>query len=164
MSTLNYIGLDEKSAKSISEKLNDLLANLQVFYTNVRGYHWDIQGKMFFTLHAKFEELYDDLAEKVDEVAERILMLGEKPISNFSTYLKVSEIKETSNVVCGKEAAKNILEHFKIILIKERDILKASDDAGDVATGNLISGFIDGQEKLVWMYNALLANNTCETK
>ena len=163
MNNLNYIGLDEKSAKNISESLNDLLANLQVFYTNVRGYHWDIKGKMFFTLHAKFEELYDDLAEKIDEVAERILMLGEKPANNFSEYLKASAIKETTGVSCGSEAVQNILENFKIIIAKERKIMEISSDANDTATNDLIGGFIDGQEKLVWMYNAVLcANCDCD--
>ena len=163
MSTLNYIGIDEKSANKINGQLNDLLANLQVFYTNVRGFHWNIEGKMFFTLHAKFEELYDDLADKVDEVAERILMLGGKPVNNFSEYLKVSEIKEISGVTCGKEAVQHILNHFKTILVKERQLLKSSDEADDTATNDLMSDFIDGQEKLVWMYNALLTS-TCETK
>ncbi|MDR1054348.1 MAG: DNA starvation/stationary phase protection protein [Prevotellaceae bacterium] len=163
MSTLNYIGLDEKSSKNTTAKLNDLLANLQVFYTNVRGFHWDIEGKLFFTLHAKFEELYDDLAEKIDEVAERILMLGEKPVNAFSEYLKVSEIKEVSGVKCGKEAIQHILNHFKIIIVKERIILNITDEANDTATNDLISSFIDKQEKLVWMYNAFLTNS-CETK
>lgn len=163
MDTLNYIGINEKSAKQVAEKLNDLLANLQVFYTNVRGFHWDIKGKLFFTLHAKFEELYDDLADKVDEVAERILMLGEKPVNTFSSYLKTSEIKEVSGVSCGKEAVENILNSFKIVIAKERALLKLSDDANDTATNDLISDFIDGQEKLVWMYSAVISN-TCETK
>jgi len=72
----NIIGLDEQQAQQLADSLNELLANYQVFYMNVRGYHWNIKGDKFFELHVKFEELYDDLLMKVDEVAERILTLG----------------------------------------------------------------------------------------
>ena len=69
------IGLDKKASEKLAAKLNELLATYQVFYTNVRGYHWNIKGVNFFELHAKFEEIYTDLVEKVDEVAERIFPL-----------------------------------------------------------------------------------------
>ena len=46
----------------IAEKLNILLANYSIFFQNIRGAHWDIKGSDFFTLHIKFEELYDGLS------------------------------------------------------------------------------------------------------
>ena len=66
MKTLDYLNLDEKKVTDVVKGLNLLLANLQVYYTNLRGFHWNIKGKGFFTLHAKFEELYNDTAEKID--------------------------------------------------------------------------------------------------
>lgn len=156
MSTLDYIGISPKSATSINSKLNDLLANLQLFYTNVRGLHWDIEGHQFFTLHAKFEELYNDLAEKIDSVAERILMLGGKPVNNFSAYLKTSDIKEVTGVTCDHVAIEHILAAFKIIIAKERHLMEITDEAGDYGTNDMINGFINGQEKMVWMYDAFL--------
>ena len=42
---MNRIGLDETKSKELAGLLNDLLANFSVFYQNVRGYHWNIQGK-----------------------------------------------------------------------------------------------------------------------
>ena len=80
MDNMNSIGLHEGSASQLAEKLNHLLANYQIFYMNVRGYHWNVKGNDFFELHAKFEEFYTDLLTKVDEVAERILTLGHKPV------------------------------------------------------------------------------------
>lgn len=68
----NLIGLDTTQSQKLANALNNLLANYQVFYMNTRGYHWNIQGKEFFELHAKFEEIYTDLQLKIDELAERI--------------------------------------------------------------------------------------------
>ena len=59
-----------------------------MFYTNLRGLHWNVKGNRFFGLHAKYEELYNDAAEKVDEIAERLLQLGATPENRFSEYLK----------------------------------------------------------------------------
>ncbi|MFP3527074.1 ferritin-like domain-containing protein, partial [Pantoea sp. SIMBA_072] len=72
MKQLSVIGLDQKKAEQLGDKLNELLSNYQVFYMNVRGFHWNIKGERFFELHAKFEETYDDLLLKIDEIAERI--------------------------------------------------------------------------------------------
>lgn len=80
----NQIGLDTENSKKLTDSLNILLANYQLFYINARGFHWNITGDKFFELHAKFEELYNDLLLKVDEVAERILTLGNTPLHTFS--------------------------------------------------------------------------------
>ncbi len=153
---MNAIGLNTEKAKQLSEKLNVLLANYQVFYMNVRGFHWNIKGDKFFELHVKFEELYDDLVMKVDEIAERVLTLQGVPTHTFSDYLKTSEVKETSQVSDGRKAVEEILNAFRMILVKQRELLEMSDKAGDEGTNALMSDYIREQEKLVWMYSAFL--------
>ncbi|MBS3808115.1 MAG: DNA starvation/stationary phase protection protein [Bacteroidales bacterium] len=154
MSNQNTILLQKDKADQTAEKLNDLLANMQVTYMNVRGYHWNIKGKQFFVLHEKFEELYDDLAEKIDEVAERILMLEGKPLHSFTDYLKVSQIKEDTDVSTSEKTVSSTIEGLQTLLSKEREILASADEAGDEGTIDLISGYISEQEKLIWMFSA----------
>lgn len=84
MKTLDYLHLDEMKLNRVLDALQHLLADFQVYYTNLRGLHWNIRGRGFFTLHEKFETLYNDTAEKIDEIAERILMLGGVPENRFS--------------------------------------------------------------------------------
>ena len=156
MSTLKFTGLKEDAACTAVADLNDLLANFQVFYANLRGFHWNIQGCSFFTLHAKFEELYDDAADKIDEIAERILALNGTPVNKYSVYLGVSEIKEVSDVNCGEKAVNNILESFGVLIGKERKIKNLADAAGDSATSDLVGDYIAEQEKTVWMLVAYL--------
>ena len=98
------IGLEKKTSKELAQKLNALLAAYQLFYMNVRGFHWNIRGDKFFTLHVKFEELYTDALTKIDEIAERILTLGFTPTHAFSDYIEQSTIEEIKNegkdIVC----------------------------------------------------------------
>ena len=141
----------------IAEKLNILLANYSIFYQNTRGAHWNIKGNDFFTLHLKFEELYDGLILKIDEIAERILTLGYTPHHNFSDYQKLSTIQESKEVSNGNKCILNILESFKTIIDIQRDLLEITDKARDEGTNAQMSGYITEQEKLVWMYNAYLS-------
>jgi starvation-inducible DNA-binding protein len=157
MSTQTRIGLDPERSKQLSEKLNQLLANYQVFYINARGFHWNIKGEKFFELHAKFEELYNDLLVKVDEIAERILTLGHTPLHTFSDYTAISNIQEAKNVSGGKEAMQNILQSFTTLIQVQREIADTASETGDEGTGALMSDYIREQEKLVWMYSAYLA-------
>ena len=96
--TLNSIGLDTKKTQNLADELNQLLANFQLYYQNLRGIHWNIKGRMFFDLHAKFEELYTDANLKVDEIAERILTLGATPLHTFEDYTKAARVPVGKNV------------------------------------------------------------------
>src|SRR6476661_11161787 len=90
----NKIGLNDKNVVELVDQLNDLLANYQVHYQKLRGCHWNVRGSDFFTLHVKFEELYNNAQLTIDELAERVLTLGKSPYSTFSSYIEVSKIKE----------------------------------------------------------------------
>ena len=154
---MNKIGLDAEKTAVLNEKLNGLLANYQVFYMNVRGFHWNIKGKKFFELHLKFEELYNDLLVKVDEVAERVLTLGGTPVHAYSDYLEQSTIKEVKYVTDAEGTVQSLLDSFEVLLSKQREILELSGDTDDEGTNALMSDYIREQEKLVWMYSAFLA-------
>jgi len=156
MKTTNQIGLDQIRSAELIEKLNDLLANYQVFYQNARGFHWNIKGEKFFELHLKFEELYTDLQLKIDEIAERILTLGGTPLHTFSDYLSLTKVKPMANMTEGKACMKNVIETFTIILIKQREILELAAEVNDEGTNAMASDYIRAQEKLVWMYNAFM--------
>lgn len=155
MST-NFIGLDKAKTEKLASSLNELLANYQIFYMNVRGYHWNIKGDSFFELHAKFEELYNDLLEKIDEVAERILTLGHRPAHAYSTYIEASSVPERKDVSDGKEAVGHITESFAKLIGKQRELLAMAGEADDEGTVALMSDYISQQEKTVWMYRSYL--------
>ena len=156
MSNYTVIGLDAKKSEVLSKGLNELLANYAIFYQNVRGYHWNIQGEKFFELHLKFEELYNDLLLKIDEVAERILTLGGHPAHAYSYYAKISSIQESKQISDGKKAIKDILNSFSAIILLQRKIMKLSAAAEDEGTTALMSDYIRAQEKLVWMYGSFM--------
>ncbi|WP_426429781.1 Dps family protein [Winogradskyella sp. HB-48] len=154
--TLNSIGLDIQKTKDLAEKLNQLLANFQLYYQNLRGIHWNIKGRTFFDLHAKFEELYTDANLKVDEIAERILTLGATPLHTFEDYTKAAKVPVGKNISKDEKAVELIVNSLTELLKIERGILEASDEANDEGTNSMMSDFITEQEKTVWMMKAWL--------
>lgn len=157
MKTTNLIGLDVEKSKQLVDQLNDLLANYQLYYQNVRGFHWNVKGRGFFQLHAKFEEFYNDAIEKIDEIAERVLTLEGTPLHAYSAYMKIAEIKEVTGLSNGLECVKEIMNSLVVLIRKEREILKLAAEVGDDGTQDLINPYISGQEKTLWMLRAFLS-------
>ena len=153
---LNSIGLDVNKTKGLAEDLNNLLANYQIYYQNLRGIHWNIKGKRFFDLHVKFEELYTDANLKVDEIAERILTLGITPLHTFEDYIINAKVPVGKNISRDETSVRLIVDSLTALLNIERDLLNKSDEANDEGTNAMMSGFITEQEKTVWMMKAWL--------
>ena len=153
---LNILGLDVQKTKDLVQDLNVLLANFQVYYQNLRGIHWNIKGKGFFELHAKFEELYNDSQIKVDEIAERVLTLGGEPLHTFEDYIAHAKVPVGKHVSQDVKAVELIVNSISELLQLERALLDKSDEASDEGTNSMMSDFISEQEKTLWMMNAWL--------
>ena len=153
---LNTLGLNKANVEKEVSLLNVLLANYQTYYQNLRGVHWNIKGKRFFELHVKFEELYTTAQEQVDEIAERILTLGGVPFHTLESYVKHASVPVGENIFDDEKTVRLVIDTISALLPLEREILTLSDEINDEGTNSLMSDFISGQEKNVWMLKAYL--------
>ncbi|GMQ27264.1 Dps family protein [Algoriphagus sp. oki45] len=152
----NDIGLEIKESKNLVKTLNKLLANYQVYYQNLRNFHWNVSGPNFFELHAKFEELYTTANTQVDEVAERILTLGQRPFSSYAEYIEHSGLEEAKEVEDAKKMVEIVRDNLNHLLNLERKTLEEASENGDEGTVTLMSDYITAKEKVVWMLSAYL--------
>ncbi|MEL7004739.1 MAG: ferritin-like domain-containing protein [Bacteroidota bacterium] len=100
--------------------------------------------------------MYNDSALKIDEIAERILTIDGLPLHSFEDYLANSSISAKKNIHDGETAVTSIVEDLNSILAMEKAIKEDASSAGDDATEDLMSDFIDEQEKTLWMMKAWL--------
>lgn len=156
MKTVNLIGLDVEKSKVLVQHLNELLADYQLYYQNLRGFHWNIKGDKFFELHLKFEELYNDAIVKVDEVAERILTLEGTPLHSYSAYLKTAKIEVVEGISEGNACVRVVVSNLSTLVKKEREIVNLAADMGDEGTQDLLNPYISQHEKTLWMLRAYL--------
>lgn len=141
-------------SKHTINALNTLLADYHMHYQKLRNFHWNVIGPHFFELHQKFEELYEDAKLKIDEIAERILTLRGNPISNFSEYLTLSNIKEASTDLMDYKMVSAILEDHYILLKALKKVSQHAEKTEDDGTLDLIGSYIGELEKTSWMLNA----------
>lgn len=151
---MSYLNLNKEKTTETAKELNILLADYHLYYQKLRNFHWNIVGKNFFDLHEKFEEMYDDAKLKVDEIAERILTLRFQPVSNYTDYLEMSNLKESPSRTEDAKMVKILLEDHGKILTQMRKVIEKADKAEDEGTIDMIGAYIADVEKISWMLDA----------
>lgn len=151
---MNYLGIQSKNLKPVVDGLNLLLSNYQVYYQNLRAFHWNVEGQNFFELHRVFEELYNDAKIRIDDIAERILTLRHRPLSSMSAYLEKSKIDEAKSQMEDDQMVKTILENHRELILIMRGVLHEAGEVNDEGTIDLIAGFLGEIEKKSWMLDA----------
>lgn len=140
----------------LENKLNEFLADLNIFYRKLQNYHWNIEGKDFFQVHAKLEELYDEINEQIDEIAEHIAILGGQPLGTMKDYLEKSSIKEAENKkIKSEEIYSNILSDYEELLKKTIEIKEKSENEKEYSTSSLIDDYIKEYGKIIWMLKSV---------
>ena len=131
--------------------LNQLLADLNVFFRKVQNYHWNIEGKNFFVFHEKLEEYYNIIFKQIDELAEHILILGNEPLGRLSDYMSVTKIKEAENKkVKSDEIITNLITDFQTILTDAIKIKIRADELKKYETSILMDEYIKEYTKIIW--------------
>lgn len=140
--------------ENVIKELNQFLADLNVFYRKLQNYHWNIEGKDFFTVHSKLEEYYDEINEQIDEVAEFILTKNEEPIGRMKDYIEITKIQEAENKkIKSEEIFKELIKDFGYLLKNAKTIKKESEKIEDMETSTFMDEFILNYNKKLWMIN-----------
>jgi starvation-inducible DNA-binding protein len=151
---MNYLNLNEDKLSNVVIEMNQLLADYHLYYQNLRNFHWNIVGENFFELHNKFEELYNEARIKIDAIAERILTLRFHPLSNYSAYLKLSNIDEASRELTDRKMVETLLNNHKILIVQLNKVIETAVEANDEGTIDLMGAYIRELEKSSWMLDA----------
>jgi starvation-inducible DNA-binding protein len=138
----------------LKQNMNKLVADLNVLYMKIHHFHWFVKGPNFFTLHAKFEELYNEVTEHSDSVAERLLQLNEKPISTLKECLDLATVKEASKVGTDAEMVEELVNDLETI---DKELTATMELAGDdEGTADLLLAISESFQKHIWMFKAFL--------
>lgn len=142
---------------SLSEKLNNYLANQQVMYIKLHNLHWYVKGKSFFTLHTKFEELYDITADIIDEVAERMLAKNIAPVASFKKALELTKVVELSDEpISSLHAVNHLIADFEYWIQDTKEIIDLAEEENDVVTADIFTGYLNNYEKTMWMLKSYI--------
>ncbi|MBG9943416.1 Dps family protein [Brevibacillus formosus] len=136
--------------------LNKQVANWTVLYTKLHNFHWNVKGPHFFTLHAKFEELYNEAAANLDSLAERVLSIGGKPVATLAACLNTASITEAQGSETAEQMVETIARDFSILVDELKLAMETADQADDEATADMLLGIRSSLEKHIWMLKSFL--------
>ncbi|KAA8784276.1 starvation-inducible DNA-binding protein [Paenibacillus sp. 4624] len=140
----------------LQEVLNRQIAGWSVLYTKLHNFHWYVKGPNFFTLHAKFEELYNLATANMDEVAERLLTIGGRPVATITEQLRLSPITEVQGQLSAEEMVEHVVADLNAMLNVIRQGIHEAGEAEDNASEDMLIGFTAALDKEIWMLNAFL--------
>ncbi|MFC4598311.1 Dps family protein [Cohnella hongkongensis] len=139
---------------TVSAVLNRQIANWTVLHMKLHHYHWYVNGPQFFTLHAKFEELYTEAAAHIDVLAERLLAIGGRPVATLADSLRLSTVREAGGDESAEWMAQTVAADYAQLAGELRQGIQVAEANDDEDTADLLLGMKTGLEKHAWMLNA----------
>jgi starvation-inducible DNA-binding protein len=151
------IGINQDDRAHIAEGLSHMLADTYTLYVMTQGYHWNVTGPTFHSLHAMFEEQYIQLREAADTIAERIRGLGERSPGSFAEFLELGTVEDNQRADDPITMVENLAAGHETIVRTVRPLVDLAEKAGDVATADLVTERIREHEKVAWMLRSTAA-------
>ena len=143
-------------SKKLNEELNVQVASWSVIYTKLHNFHWYVKGPSFFTLHVKFEELYNEATAHMDEIAERLLALGGMPVATMKEQLELSVVKEANKKESAEEMVEDTVKDFDKIMASLKKGMDYAAEDGDDMTEDILNAIHQSLQKHSWMLSAFL--------
>jgi starvation-inducible DNA-binding protein len=143
-------------SQELIQAINKQVANWTVLYVKLHHYHWYVKGHHFFTLHEKFEELYDEANGHIDVLAERILSIGGSPVSTIKGCLEIASVQEAKGNETEVDMVRDICNDFEKIIQELQVTMKLAENAYDQGTSDTLLSINGSLQKHVWMLKAYL--------
>ena len=151
------IGIEEADRKEIAEGLSQLLADTYLLYVKTHGYHWNVTGSLFNTLHVMFETQYNELALAVDQIAERIRALGFPAPASYGEFTRLASVPEDGDDwPAAEEMIRRLVKSQEAVVRTARSVFPAVERAADEPTADLLTQRMQVHEKTAWMLRSML--------
>jgi len=151
------IGISEKNRARSAEAISRLLADTYTLYLKTHGYHWNVEGPHFQSLHIQFMDQYTEMWTAVDELAERIRALGHKAPGSYAEFVTLARIQEETGHPNWQEMVRNLAQGHEQVAKTAREVLRIAEDISDDATADVVAPRITLHEKTAWMLRATAA-------
>ena len=158
MSASIDIGIPAEQRQQIADGLGRLLADTWVLYGKTHGFHWNVTGPMFTSLHTLFETQYNELWDSLDEIAERIRALGLPAPFGDSALTKLASLEEAGSIPAAMDMVKQLVADHEAVARTARSVFEIADAANDQPSADLLTQRLQVHEKTAWMLRSLLQN------
>ena len=150
------IGIPDAQRRQIAEGLGRVLADSYVLYGKTHGFHWNVTGPMFNTLHLMFMDQYTELWTALDVIAERIRALGFPAPYGGAHFAALASIPETEGQPGALDMVRELIKGHEAVARTARSLFPVVSAADDQPTADLLTQRLQFHEKTAWMLRSLL--------
>ncbi len=150
------IGISENDRAASATALKRLLGESYALYSKTHGYHWNVTGPRFQSLHDMFMTQYTELWTALDEIAERIRALGHFAPGSSAEMMQPASISQDNGVPDADAMIANLARGHETVARAARDGIETAVKAGDDVTADLMTQRATIADKTAWMLRSSL--------
>lgn len=137
--------------------LQKLLADEITLFIKAKNYHWNVTGLHFRALHSLFDEISLQATSTADEIAERLRALEQKVPANLDIFAKnATLLQETKTSLKAEKMIANLISDYQQINSNLEHAIIVADTTEDIATSDLLTGFLGEHQKMIWILRSHL--------
>ena len=141
----------------VAGTLADVLADTYRLTFKTHGYHWNVEGPLFYSIHKLTEEQYEEMFDAADVLAERIRALGHLAPMAISSIVEASVVADPEDRPSAAEMVADLAADHERVAHRLHALIKIAEDQKDDVTADLATARSAFHEKAVWMLRAIAA-------
>lgn len=152
---------DDVARRRLSDQLAMIVADTYMLMVKTQGYHWNVSGPLFVSIHELTESQYEDMFPAADDLAERIRALGHKSPGSYREFREVTAIEDDDGEPkTAKEMVEALAADNEQIARRMKQASDIAADLGDKVTEDMLIGRMHQHEQNAWMLRAIAADES----
>lgn len=157
----NISVVESDARRRLAEHLAAATADTYMLLAKTQGYHWNVAGPLFVSIHELTEQQYKDLFDAADGLAERIRALGEASPGSYARFAELSKIEEDDGQAKSASAMVEALAHDnELVARRMKSASDVAEDLGDKVTEDMLIARMQVHEQNAWMLRAIVADES----
>jgi starvation-inducible DNA-binding protein len=148
----------KNSTAEMAKKLTSVVNDTYLLMIKTHGYHWNVTGEQFHSLHEFFEVQYNELFKAADEIAERIRALDCMAPMSTESFRDDTVVKEaTGGVPSAHAMLKDLLKTHEQVRGRIEEARAFAEEIEDRASEDMLIGRLEAHDKTMWMIRSQAA-------
>ncbi len=147
---------NKNSNAQMAKHLVNVVSDTYMLMIKTHGYHWNVTGQQFYSLHLLFESQYNELFKAVDEVAERIRAIDFFAPGSPEEFKNHTAIKGAApQPIAAMAMVKDLLKSHEQTRDRIAEARAFAEEIEDRASEDLMIGRLEVHEKAMWMLRSI---------
>jgi len=148
----------KNSSVQMAKHLANSLSDTYLLTIKTHGYHWNITGPNFYSLHLLLESQYKDLFEAADELAERMRALDVPALGSAQAFHMHTAVKEAGDKpLSAKAMVTDLVKTHEQVRERIEEGRAFAGEIEDSASEDLFIKRLDAHDKMIWMLKSSAA-------